>query len=72
VLGSTQGVYNAIKKGLGIGFISSFASKTDDLVEVKIDDLLLTRNLYVVYDSERANTFLHQTFLEFIQTWPKL
>lgn len=70
VLGSTQGVVNAISKGLGIGFVSTFASKTADLIEVKINDLVLKRNLYVVYDPERANTFMHQTFLDFIHTWP--
>lgn len=70
VLGSTQGVVNAIKKGLGIGFISAFEYKPAELVEVNIDGLTLRRNLYVVYDPERASTFLHQTFLDFIQSWP--
>jgi len=69
VLGSTQGVVNAIKKGLGIGFISTYANQTADLVDVKIDDLVLRRNLYVVYNQERANTFMHKTFIEFVHSW---
>ncbi len=65
VLGSTQGVVNAIRSGLGIGFISSHASNTSDLCVVDIGGLHLTRKIMIAYDPSRTNSNLHKTFIDF-------
>lgn len=69
VLGSTQGVVNAIKTGLGVGFISTHASNVADLCVVEIENLNLTRQILIGYNPKRTNTLLHRTFLDFVLGW---
>lgn len=69
VLGSTQGVVNAIKNGLGIGFISAHASDVKDLCVIDIEGLNLVRKIFIAHDPIRTDSILHKTFLNFVLNW---
>lgn len=72
-LGSTQAVVQAIRDGLGIGFVSAFAvtrvPPTERLPVVAIEGLTLTRDLFVVYDEARITTHLLRAFVAFAREW---
>lgn len=67
VLGSTQGVANAIRGGLGIGFMSTHAARSGDLSVIRVSGLDLTRELYIAYEPGRVQTGSCQAFLDFVR-----
>ncbi len=69
VLGSTQGVTQAIWDGLGIGFVSTHATSSEKLSVVRIQGVDLTRELYMGYEPGRVTSGLLRTFLAFARTW---
>jgi DNA-binding transcriptional LysR family regulator len=72
-LGSTQAVVQAIRDGLGIGFVSAFAvtrvPPAERLPVVTIEGLALARDLFVVYDETRITTNLLRAFVTFAREW---
>jgi len=73
VLGSTQAVVEAIRKGLGIGFVSAravaYGPASARLPVVSIEGVQLQRDLYLIYEENRASSRLHEAFLAFAQDW---
>ncbi|MGQ9600919.1 MAG: LysR substrate-binding domain-containing protein [Anaerolineae bacterium] len=72
-LGSMQAVIQAIREGLGIGFVSAMAvtrvPPAERLPTVAIEGLILTRDLFIIYDEARITTHLLRTFITFARTW---
>tara|TARA_R110002072_G_scaffold145460_1_gene292035 strand:+ start:192861 stop:193799 length:939 start_codon:yes stop_codon:yes gene_type:complete len=69
-LGSNEAIKEAVLNGTGVAVLSRFAvqRELDDgrLHSVKIDDLELSRRLYVVSDSRRALPRPARAFLQFV------
>ncbi|MCR4407102.1 MAG: LysR substrate-binding domain-containing protein [Anaerolineae bacterium] len=74
-LGSTQAVVQAIRDELGIGFVSALAitrvPPAERLPTVAIEDLTLTRDLFIIYDEARITTHLLRTFVAFARAWAR-
>lgn len=68
-LGSTQGVAQAIRDGLGIGFVSAHAAASEGLSTVSIRGIDLTRELYMAYEPGRVTSGLLKAFLAFARAW---
>lgn len=70
-MGSTEAVKEAVKEGLGYGFISSLAieleTKLDLLKIIRIKDVLIKRKFYLVYNRLRKITPLEKEFIKFIK-----
>ncbi|ADL12842.1 selenium metabolism-associated LysR family transcriptional regulator [Acetohalobium arabaticum] len=65
-LGSTEAVISAVEAGLGVSFVSELAaSKAVDnrrVEKVKVNDMLISRKLYLAYHQERKNEALIKEF----------
>ena len=74
-LGSTQAVVQAIRDKLGIGFVSALAvtrvPPAERLPTVAIEDLTLTRDLFIIYDEAHITTHLLRTFVAFARAWAR-
>ncbi|MDY7041177.1 MAG: selenium metabolism-associated LysR family transcriptional regulator [Chloroflexota bacterium] len=74
-LGSTQAVVQAIRDGLGIGFVSAFAitrvPPAERLPVVGIEGLTFTRDLFIVYEESRVARPLLREFVAFARTWAR-
>lgn len=70
-LGSTQAVVQAIRDGLGVGFVSQRAiarvPPAERLPTVAVEGLAFTRELFIIYDAARVNTPLLRAFLAFVR-----
>ena len=73
VLGSTHAIIEAIQARLGIGFVSAFAvsrlQASGQLCTVPIEELSLSRDLFVAYGEGQLSTRLRQEFLAFAREW---
>ena len=73
ILGSTHAIIEAIQARLGIGFVSAFAvsrlQASGQLCTVPIEELSLSRGLFVAYEEGQLSTRLRQEFLAFAREW---
>ena len=71
--GSTQALLSAVEAGLGVAFISRYAAERSlrlGLVRtVALEDLILRRDLFLVYVEGRLQTRLLQEFVAFALSW---
>lgn len=72
-MGSTEAIKEAVKSGLGCGFVSSLAVELEkklDLVKiVKIKHIFIKRKFYLVYSKIKKFTFSEEKFIEFIKNF---
>jgi len=70
VFGSTDAVKQAVKAGLGISILSKYSVadelKHKILAEIKITDIEMTRQFYIVTHRKRTLPRLYDTFLDYI------
>lgn len=70
ILGSSDGVKEAVKGGVGFSFISRKAVKSELaaglLHEVAVEGLQLTRHFHLVRDRRRSHSPLSRAFVEFV------
>ena len=73
-IGSREGVWKAVKLGLGISVVADFEFvPAPDLRPVSIDDAEITTNYFIAYLKERRSAPMVKAFRELaIQTAPKL
>ena len=73
VLGSTQAVISGVQAGLGISFVSTFATATPvmakTLYALTVEGVTLERDLFIVHQDGHLSTRLQQEFLSFAQSW---
>ncbi len=69
-LASNQAILAAVEAGLGISVISRWAAqgaaKAGAIGLVKISDIDLTRNLFLVYDADKPLSRAEETFIDFV------
>lgn len=74
-LGSMQAVIQAIRDGLGIGFVSALAvtrvPPAERLPVVTIEGLRFTRELFIVYEELSVTTSLLREFVAFARQWAR-
>lgn len=70
-LGSPHALLQAVKAGLGIGFLSSLhlTPAPEGIRAVRIESYLLTRGLYLVYERDRPQPQAAQALLSFVRDW---
>ncbi len=72
-MGSTEAVKEAVKAGLGCGFVSFLAIEIEKSLKllkvIKIKKLTITRNFYLVYPKYKNFTPASQIFLNFIKNY---
>ena len=70
-MGSTEAVKSAVKAGMGLSIISTFAVKDElsngSLREVKLAGTPIRRTLYVISHAVKAKSPICQVFLDFIE-----
>jgi DNA-binding transcriptional LysR family regulator len=71
IFGSTDAVKQAVKAGLGISIVSKF-SVTDELKhkvlkEIKVKDVQMKRNFYIITHKKRILPVAYNAFLEYIR-----
>jgi len=70
VFGTTTGVKQAVKSGMGLSIVSRFAArdllKSRTLKEIKIPDLQMKRNFYIVAHKKRSLPTAFSLFVEHI------
>jgi DNA-binding transcriptional LysR family regulator len=70
IFGSTDAVKQAVKVGLGVSILSKYSVadelKHKILAEIKITDIEMTRQFYIVTHRKRTLPRLYETFLEYI------
>ncbi len=70
-LGSTQAIVQAIRDGLGVGFVSQRAiarvPPTERLPTVAVEGLTFTRELFIIYNAAQIKTPLLHAFLAFVR-----
>jgi DNA-binding transcriptional LysR family regulator len=71
IFGSTDAVKQAVKAGLGISIVSKF-SVTDELKhkvlkEIKVKDVQMKRNFYIITHKKRTLPVAYNAFLEYIR-----
>lgn len=71
IFGSTDAVKQAVKAGLGISIVSKF-SVTDELrckvlKEIRLKDVLMKRNFYIITHKKRTLPLVYHAFLEHIK-----
>ena len=70
VFGSTESVKEAVKAGFGAAILSKTAVSeyldNGSLKEIKIKDLSMKRNFYLIYHKKRTLPHLYKTFKDFI------
>jgi DNA-binding transcriptional LysR family regulator len=71
-LGSTQAILQAVAQGLGIGFVSARAATqartSGQVTWVRLEDVDLCRDLFLIYAPERVGDPLVARFLQFAQS----
>lgn len=72
IFGSTDAIKQAVKAGLGVSILSRL-SVTDELKhsilkEIKLTDIQMRREFYIVTHQKRTLPLLHTTFLEHMKT----
>lgn len=69
-LGSTQAVIAAVEQDLGVGFVTLHAANRhrDKVTAVRIDGLLLERDLNLVFETSRVRGRHTQAFIDFVQS----
>ena len=67
-LGSNEAISGAVRRGLGVAFLSSLAVRAaaDPLPAVRVGCLDLGRDLYAVHDRRRALPIAAQLFLDLL------
>ena len=72
VVGSTSAQLAAIRAGVGIGFVSSFAAeRAEGVATVPVEGLSVRRTLYLAYEPERLETAVVRCFVEFARAWAR-
>lgn len=70
IFGSTDAVKQAVKEGMGVSIVSRRSVKDEIgcnmLKEIKISDVEMKRQFYIVSHKKRTLPHLYKTFLEFI------
>jgi DNA-binding transcriptional LysR family regulator len=73
-LGSNSGIKDAVKRGLGVAFLSRLAVKREldvkELWAVSVRGLRLTRKFYLVYHRRRPLSPAASVFLHFVESHP--
>jgi len=73
-LGSNAGIKDAVKRGLGVAFLSRFCVQREldakELRAVSVRGLGLTRQFYLVYHRRRPLSPAASTFLHFLESHP--
>jgi len=73
-LGSNAAIKDAVERGLGVAFLSSFAVQKEldhgDLVKVEVEGLDLGRDFYVAYDRRRPLPPTARAFLHYVEVNP--
>ncbi|MBI5893466.1 MAG: LysR family transcriptional regulator [Deltaproteobacteria bacterium] len=66
--GSTEAVKQAVKSGIGVSFVSSFAVKSEiqnkTLKAIPIKDFNITRHFYITIDKTRTTSPICQSFIK--------
>jgi DNA-binding transcriptional LysR family regulator len=72
--GSNTAIKNAVKRGLGVAFISRFCVKGEldsrDLRAISVQGLDLTRRFYIVHHRRRPLSLAARAFFHFLETNP--
>jgi len=75
-LGSNAAIKDAVERGLGVAFLSSFAVQKEldhgDLVRVEVEELKLERDFYVAYDRRHPLPPTAMAFLHYVEANPIL
>jgi len=70
-MGSTEAVKEAVKFGLGCGFVSSFAIELEKklglLKIIEIENVLIKRKFYLIYSRIRKLTSSEEKFIKFVK-----
>ena len=70
-LGSSTAVKEAVKSGLGISILSTAALEVESqaglIVSLRIKDLFMSRNFYLIRDKRRTASPLCQSMLNFLK-----
>jgi DNA-binding transcriptional LysR family regulator len=73
-LGSNAAIRDAVKRGLGVAFLSLMAVQTDidagKLCRAHIKNLELTRHFYLVHDRRRPLSPAASIFVQFLESHP--
>lgn len=73
-LGSTQAIMTAVEAGLGVSVVSRWAIEKEialnRLVFLEIDDLDLSRKLFLIFIKERPLTRVQKEFIDFLSGAP--
>jgi DNA-binding transcriptional LysR family regulator len=73
-LGSNAGIKDAVKRGLGVAFLSRFCVQKElaakELRSVRVPSLDLSRQFYVVYHQRRPLSPAASVFLHFLESHP--
>lgn len=71
-LGSTQAMVSAVSTGLGIGFVTLRAVEPHvpmRIAAVRLADIPVIRDLYLVYEADRQRSDSVRAFIEFVEQW---
>jgi len=70
-LGSPRALLQAVRAGLGLGFLSSFhlSPPPEGIRAVRIESYVLARGLYLVYERDRPKPQAVQVLLSFVREW---
>ena len=73
VLGSTEAVISGVQAGLGVAFVSSFATATPvragTLAVAAIEGVEIERDLFIVHHGGELSTRLEREFVTFARAW---
>lgn len=73
VFGSTQAIISAVEAGLGVGIVSEFAARatmdSQRISGLRIENVPLKRQLYIIYLTKQLSTRLQKEFLAFSLDW---
>jgi DNA-binding transcriptional LysR family regulator len=73
-LGSNAAIKDAVKRGLGVAFLSRFAVQREldatELHALAVRDIRLTRDFYIVYHRRRPLSGAANAFLHFLESRP--
>ena len=73
-LGSNAAIKDAVKRGLGVAFLSELAVRSEvgskELRSVAVEGLDLARDFYLVFNRRRPLSPAATAFLHFLETHP--